>query len=132
MLDFIYTHCPGPCPILTGTHVALQRSLPEDLRPRTWFVSITLDPERDTSEALRAYAAARGANLASWSFVTGPTAAVDTVVRAFGVGKIPAAGGEIDHVVATFLIDPEGHIAERYVGLDHDADEILRDLRRIL
>ena len=28
LLDFVYTHCPGPCPILTGRHVAVQRALP--------------------------------------------------------------------------------------------------------
>ena len=34
LLDFIYANCPGPCPILTGTHVRVQKLLPEALRAR--------------------------------------------------------------------------------------------------
>ena len=38
---------------------------------RSHFVSITVDPERDTPEVLKEYAQAFGANLAGWSFLTG-------------------------------------------------------------
>lgn len=128
VVDFVYTHCPGPCPILTSSHVSLQRSLAPDVRERTWFVSITLDPARDTPEALRAYASARGVDLSDWWFVTGAPERVEAVVERFGVGSIVQPNGEIDHLVATFLIDAEGRIAERYIGLDHDVEELRRDL----
>jgi len=52
LLDFVFTRCPGPCPVLTGIHVDAQRALPDDLRASTWFVSISLDPEHDRPEAL--------------------------------------------------------------------------------
>jgi cytochrome oxidase Cu insertion factor (SCO1/SenC/PrrC family) len=32
LVDFVYTHCPGPCPILTGIHAEVQRRLPPELR----------------------------------------------------------------------------------------------------
>ncbi|TFG96575.1 MAG: hypothetical protein E4H11_03195 [Myxococcales bacterium] len=131
LVDFVYTSCPGPCPILTGVHVEVQRRMPPELRQRIGFVSISLDPERDTPERLRAYAKARGADLASWSFLTGPPVAVDAALRAFGVGKSPGKDGEIDHLVVTFLIGPEGRIERRWVGLDHPAEEILADLERM-
>lgn len=132
LMDFIYTHCPGPCPILTSTHVRVQRTLPEPLRERVHFVSISIDPERDTPEALREYAEARGADLADWSFLTGDPEAVDPVLRAYGVGATPGEGGEIVHVVATYLIDPQGNIAERYVGLEHHADDLREDVERVV
>ena len=128
LLDFVYASCPGPCPILTATHVRVQRELPPPARSRVWFASISLDPARDTPEKLRAYATARGADLASWSFLTGPPETVDAVLRSYGVGTVPEPNGEIQHVVVTFLIDAGGRIQKRYFGLDHDADEYLRDL----
>lgn len=127
-LDFIFTHCPGPCPILTAKHVALQRMLSPDQRRHTRFVSISLDPERDTPEALRAYATAHGADIAHWSFLTGEAAAVNAVLRSYGVRGRRVDGGEIDHVVATFLIDGEGRIRKRYLGLEHGRDALHTDL----
>jgi protein SCO1/2 len=131
LVDFVYTHCPGPCPILTGVHAEVQRRLPPELRERTRFVSISLDPARDTPERLRDYARARGADLATWSFATGTPEAVDAVLAKYGVGRTPGRDGEIDHLVVTFLVDPEGRIARRWVGLDHPAEEILADLERL-
>jgi len=131
LVDFIYTSCPGPCPILTARHVEVQRALSPELRGRTRFVSISIDPAVDTPAALRAYAEARGADLEHWSFLTGPVDAVAGVVRAFGVGTLRKPDGEIDHRVAAFLVDGEGKIAERYIGLDHDSDTLIRDLQRV-
>jgi len=131
LLDFVYTRCPGPCPILTSSHVSLQRSLAPAVREKTWFVSVTLDPARDTPEALRAYASARGADFSDWWFVTGPPDRVEAVVERFGVGSVVQPNGDIDHLVATFLIDAEGRIARRYIGLDHDVEELRRDLERL-
>jgi len=128
VLDFVYTSCQGPCPLLTSAHVTLQRSLPPELRARTRFVSISLDPIRDTPMTLRAYGLARGADLTSWSFLTGPADAVASVVKAYGVGSVRRPDGQIDHLVATFLIDGEGQIAQRFIGLEHEPEKLLRAL----
>lgn len=123
LVDFVYTRCNGPCPILTALQVELQRALAPELRDRVRFVSITLDPENDTPEALATYARERGADLATWSFLTGPPADVADVVKRFGVGTLRAPDGTIDHVVATFLIDPEGRIVKRWLGLENGVEE---------
>jgi len=128
LLDFVYTHCPGPCPILTGTHVAVQRALPAELAARVRFVSISLDPARDTPEALRAYATARGADLARWSFLTGEPGVVSDVLERYGVGAKPGKNGEVDHLVITYVIDAEGRIARRFGGLEHRAETLVAAL----
>ncbi len=132
LVDFIFTTCPGPCPMLTASHVALQKALPAEIRERTHFVSITLDPERDTPEALRSYAEQRGADLSSWSFLTGDAENVKRVLQEFYVGSVRRPDGTIDHLVATYLIDPQGQIVERYIGLEVPRAEIIDDLRRLL
>lgn len=131
LLDFVYTSCPGPCPILTGTHVQVQKQVAGDLAGRAWFVSISLDPARDTPSALRQYAKARGADLLNWSFLTGDEEAISGVLEAYGVGAVPGKDFEIDHLVVTFLIDGEGRIVERYLGLEHDAESLAQDLAAV-
>jgi len=131
LLDFIFTRCPGPCPILTATHVAVERALPDDLRERSRFVSISVDPARDRPEDLARYAIAHGADLEHWSFLTGPVDEVEAVMRAYGVGTTPSPDGEMEHVVATFLIDAEGRLVKRYLGLEHSPAEISADLAQL-
>ena len=123
VVDFVYTRCTGPCPILTSLQVDLQRKLTPEQRAALRFVSITLDPEFDTPAVLADYAKARGADLADWSFLTGPPADVAEVVKRFGVGTLRAANGQIDHLVATFVIDPQGRIVKRWLGLESGAEE---------
>jgi len=132
VLDFVYTDCPGPCPILTSAHVTLQRSLTPELRARTRFISISLDPEKDTPQVLRRYGAARGVDFATWSFLTGPPTQVAEVVARYGVGTVRQPDGTINHLVITFLIDADGQITQRYVGLEHPPDEIAGDLAKLL
>ncbi len=130
LVDFIFTNCPGPCPIQTASQVRLQRMLPPELAAKTWFVSISLDPERDTPEALREYAATHGADTANWSFLTGPPATVAEVVERYGVGTLREPDGNIQHLLITFLVDERGRVAKRYVGSDHAPEDVLADLRK--
>jgi protein SCO1/2 len=132
LLDFVFTRCPGPCPILTAAHAELQRRLPASIRERTHFVSISVDPEYDTPERLREYARRHGADPLGWSFLTGDPETVGAVVEAYRVGSTRLPDGSIDHVTVTFLIDPEGHIARRYFGLEHPPSEMLADLQDVL
>lgn len=132
LMDFIFTRCSGPCPLLTAAHASLQRQIPEALAERTRFVSVSLDPTYDTPRRLRAYAETRGADLERWFFLTGPPTRVREVLADYYIGTGYEPGGTLVHVVATYLIDPEGMIARRYLGLEHTADELLADLRRIL
>jgi protein SCO1/2 len=128
LLDFIFTRCTGPCPILTASHVRLQRRLPARLAGRVQFLSVTLDPVHDTPSRLSAYARSQGANLANWSFLTGSPEAVAEVLGAYHVGRERVPGQTLNHTVVTYLIDTRGFIRKHYLGLDHDPDGLMPDL----
>ena len=53
------------------------------------------------------------------------------MLKAYGVGSLRRPDGQIDHLVATFLIDAEGQIAQRFIGLEHEPEAMLADLRAI-
>jgi protein SCO1/2 len=127
VVDFIYTECPGPCPIQTARHVALQRRVPEALRDRVRFLSFSLDPEVDRPEKLRAYAEARGADLSSWSFLTGDRDVMAELVRAWGVGSVRKEDGTVDHTLITFLVK-DGRVYERYPMRPGVEEKLLEDL----
>jgi protein SCO1/2 len=127
MVDFIYTSCPGPCPVQTSLQVALQRRIPEALRPHVHFISISLDPKVDRPEVLARYAAERGADFSNWSFLTGPTDVVAQVVRSWGIGSIRQPNGTIDHTLVRFLVQ-NARVIQRYWTSDGTDETILQDL----
>jgi protein SCO1/2 len=68
--DIIFTRCPGPCPTMTHHLAELQALLPTDAPVK--LVTLTSDPEFDTADVLRKYAARFNANSNQWIFLTGP------------------------------------------------------------
>lgn len=131
-LTFIYLSCTDTCPLLTAKMVAIQRRLGADFGPRIGFVSITVDPEVDTPEALRRYAKALGANVDGWSFLTGTRAEIDDVLRRYGVVARKNQRGDVDHLFLTSLIDRKGALRVQYLGTRFDPAEMQADLQKLL
>jgi protein SCO1/2 len=127
-VTFIYTHCPDICPLLTQKMVDVQNALGEDFGSRIAFMSITLDPERDTGAILKDYAQFWGTKPAGWFFLTGPIETIRNVTRQYGVYAKKQNDGSIDHTELTSLIDPDGRIRVQYIGYRFDTDEFRRDL----
>jgi protein SCO1/2 len=117
LLDFVHSQRTAPCSVLTGVHVEAMNALEPDVLDGVWFVSITVDPKRDSPAKLREYARERGADLSHWSFLSGEPEDVREVLHRYGVTAEPdPALDEIEHLVVTFLIDADGRVAKRYFG----------------
>src|SRR5438552_15452052 len=83
--DFIYTHCAGPCPLMTEKMAALQKQLPQ-----MQFVSVSVDPTNDTPDVLKNYAKQHHADESSWHFLTGKEDAVVALARGMLSSAAPA------------------------------------------
>jgi protein SCO1/2 len=127
-VTFIYTWCPDVCPMLTDKMARVQDALGSDFASKVAFVSITVDPERDTPDVLKEYAEAFDANLAGWSFLTGSLTAVREVARQYGVAVAPAADSQVDHTMLTTLVDRHGTMRVQYLGYRFDEEEFRHDL----
>jgi protein SCO1 len=132
VVTFIYTFCADTCPVLTPMMSFIQDQLGTDFGAKVAFVSITVDPERDTPEVLKEYAQAFGANLAGWSFLTGPPEVIREVARRYGVFASKSTDGNVDHTFLTSIIDRRGFLRVQYLGARFDPDEFRRDLLSLL
>ena len=131
-VTFIYTLCTTTCPVLTPTMSFIQDQLGPDFGTKIAFISITVDPERDTPQVLNEYAHAFGANLAGWAFLTGTPDAIRDVTRRYGVFASKTANGDVEHTFLTSIVDPRGILRVQYVGVRFDPDEFRRDLLSLL
>jgi protein SCO1/2 len=114
--------------MLTDKMARVQDKLGADFGSKIVFISITVDPLRDTPQVLRDYANAYGANLNGWLFLTGDSDSISEVERRYGVFVERTSSGDINHTFLTSLIDPDGLLRVQYLGVRFDIEEFRRDL----
>lgn len=131
-ITFIFASCADTCPLLTAKMAGIQDRLGSDFGPQVYFVSITVDPERDTPEVLKRYAEAHKANPAGWAFLTGTPAEIRDVAKRYGIYFKKDPRGDVDHTFLTSLVDQNGTLRVQYIGVKFNPEEMLRDLQSLL
>ncbi len=92
-VSFIFTTCSGSCPATTHRLAKVQDAIARaGLKDQVQFVSITLDPARDTPGRLRDYTQLYEIDPANWCFLTGPADVVGRTLADWGMWG--QAGGE--------------------------------------
>jgi protein SCO1/2 len=106
--DFIYTNCEGPCPRMSSHMHALQARVDGDVK----LVSFSVDPARDTPDALEQYGKKFGADDSRWTFLTGDSKTLNMLDHdAFKLGEL---GVNMDHSTRFVLVDRKGRIRGYY------------------
>ena len=121
IVDFVFTTCSGPCPAMSAGMAELQQALGD---ARVTLVSVSVDPERDTPEALAGYAEALGAVPGRWRFLTGDEDQIVTLATSLhlGVARANPAQGEVrlgeqvTHSTKFVVLDAEGVVRGYYDG----------------
>ncbi|MFX1533284.1 MAG: SCO family protein [Promethearchaeota archaeon] len=137
MLGFIYTFCPDPefCILMSSDFKTLQDNLGTRMGSEVILLLITLDPERDTPEALKIFGENYGADFSGWQFLTGDNETIQQVMEDYKViaFKEPHMMNDThdDHMNMTMedhyiivhnwvsvLIDQDGMVRQEYGKLD--------------
>lgn len=130
--DFVYTSCPGPCPMISSRMGELQKPLKDtDVKLATFSV----DPQHDTPTVLRDYAARLNAEPGRWNFLTGDKGTIYRLARdGFKLATMedPQGPGPI-HSTRMVLVDRRGSIRGYYDALEADAvTRLLADTHHLL
>jgi protein SCO1/2 len=131
LIYFGYTHCPDACPTaLNDIAVAL-----DDLGPKRDAVRpvfITVDPERDTPEALKAYVTSFDTPILA---LTGTPEEIAQTAKAYRVyyAKHPEPGGDysMDHSSVIYVMDPEGRFTATFTH-ESTPEQIAERLKKLL
>tara|TARA_B100000575_G_C23054896_1_gene607263 strand:- start:357 stop:944 length:588 start_codon:yes stop_codon:yes gene_type:complete len=122
ILNFIFTSCTGPCPLMTSNMQKLYSNFKGTKEVQ--FVSITVDPEVDTQEKLKLEAEMIGVDNDQWQFLRSNLDEVKKLKRdGFMLFADNLPNG---HSIKSILIDNDGNIRKYYDGTDKGSQEILK------
>ena len=128
--DFIFTNCPTICPAMTQEMARLQSEFVAD---PVYFVSFSVDPERDTPRVLSRYAAAYGADDRRWHFLTGDKAKIYQLAEQGFSLAAGHKGSEILHSPRFVLVKADGNIHDFYDSRSGPAMlRLRRDVKALL
>lgn len=136
--NFIFTRCMSICPVLTRSMGQLQSLYDRHSIDQIRLVSFTVDPEWDRPEKLALYAQDHDANTPRWTFLTGETDQMRSLlVDGF---KVPMGDKElvnesmidIAHTGKLVLVDQQGRIRGYYSSDGEGIDEIFHRSQHVL
>lgn len=144
VVEFFFSTCPTICPKMNQSMLQLQETFYGN--PKFGLVSITIDPEHDTSEVLKEHSNLLGVKHFNWHFLTGDKKYIYNLAnKGFNLyaGENNKAAGGFEHSGLFALVDKEGKIRCRkdaqgnpilyYDGLDtKGVDAIKEDIKKLL
>ena len=129
---FGYTQCPDVCPT-TLAEIAQAKQLLGPDGAKVQGIFITVDPERDTPEVLKAYMANFGPDFIALRGTPEQTAAVTKDFKVYFKkveGKTPGSY-TMDHSAASFVYDPQGRL-RLYARYGSGPQALANDLKQLL
>jgi cytochrome oxidase Cu insertion factor (SCO1/SenC/PrrC family) len=84
LISFIFTNCEGACPMVAQKLKQTRSMMVDAIKDDVWFVSISIDPERDTPEAMKKFAENQGVDESRWIFLTGEKQNLETIIKKLG------------------------------------------------
>jgi len=128
---FGYTQCPDVCPTTMAELAQIRKLLGAD-GDKLQTVFVTIDPERDTPEILKAYLANFGPGVTALRGNAEQTAAAAKEFKVFFAkvqGKSPGSY-TMDHSAASFVFDPKGRV-RLYIPYGADPKVMAQDIKQL-
>ena len=129
VVSMFYARCPMICPMTFETVRQIERALTAQERKSFGVLLVTVDPERDTPQALHALAGSRHVDDRLWRIARASPADTRTLAAALDIQYRALENGEFNHSTVLVLLDREGRIAGRSSSLGTPDPQFIRTVR---
>ena len=130
LLAMMFTSCPSVCPTFVRELLALDRALPAKLRETTRYTLVSIDPERDTAEALHRYREKMGLARDRFTLLRGDASDVRELAQVVGVAYAKTEGSDIAHTRLVTVLDPHGEVIHQQTGVSEDRERLIAGIGR--
>lgn len=137
LIEFMYTRCPDICPVTSLEMSKLRNQLIKEgvFGDKIEFITITIDPERDTPEVLQEYAARFQVTSGDdgWKFLRGSEEDTRKLADSLGFLYRDPGSGEIIHSSWTYFMDENNNLLEKFtMGEDFDTERVYKRIMRTI
>ena len=129
VVAMVYTSCAYACPRIMLDMKRIEAELGREYADDVHFLIVSIDPERDTPERLAEFATGSRLDPDRWTLLSGDDGAVLELAVLLGVQYRQTAPGEWVHSNLITVLDGEGVIVHRQLGLGADPSETLDAIR---
>jgi protein SCO1/2 len=132
LVTMFYTSCDGVCPMLAFTMRRVVAALPAEQRGRVRALMVSFDPERDSPQALQAFAKLHQLDSAQWLLARADEGDVRELAAVLGIRYRPLPGGVFSHSAVITLLDADGVVRARTENLQTLDPDFMRAVSHTL
>lgn len=133
VIALFFTNCEHSCPPIVADLKTIDKALPRNIRGKVDFLLVSIDPERDTPEALRAFRAKHELPTDRWTLLRGSPEATRELATLIGFNYRPGSLTQFAHSLLISIANASGEIVFQQAGIGrppNDAVETLIKLTR--
>ncbi len=131
VIALFFTNCQHSCPLIVSDMLAIDKALPREVRSKVDFLLVSIDPDRDTPEVLRAYRAMHGIPTERWTLLRGSPESTRALADLIGFQYVPGSPTQFAHSLLVTIVNPAGEIVFQRAGTNRPPEDAVQILTRL-
>lgn len=131
IMAMIFASCTYACPIIVNDVKKIEAGIPKEKLDKVNFLLVSIDPERDTPEALMQFAKKQKLNLNRWKLLTADENSVSELAAVMGFKYKKEKDGSFSHSNIISVLDKNGEIAFQHFGLNEDITDVIEAFNKL-
>ncbi len=132
VLALFFTNCAHSCPIIVADMKQIEAKLPRKSRDKVTFLLASIDPARDSLEALKAFRAKHSLAPDRWTLLRGDADGVRELAAHIGFNYVPGSETQFAHSLLITVLNGKGDVLFQQAGLGVDRTEAVTALKKLL
>ncbi|QQX75834.1 MULTISPECIES: SCO family protein [Aequorivita] len=126
VMVMIYTTCKAACPRLVADMRNIEKQVPEEKKDDVQYVFVSIDPETDTPERLKAFSKENEMEDDKWLFLRGTEADTREFAAVLAVNYKEISPMDFSHSNIISVFDHHGEMVHQQEGLGVDNKETVQ------
>jgi protein SCO1/2 len=132
VLALIFTSCEHSCPFIVKDMKAMRTALSGPASQETQFVLVSIDPDRDSPAALKAFRTKHRLTGERWTLLTGGRESIRQLAEKIGFNYAPGSQTQFAHSLLLTVLDGKGEVAHQQTGLGVDRRGAVMTIEKLM